>query len=62
MAVSVVVIGGGPADVEAARAAASSGAVVALVCDEAIGGRAGWHWMTWQPSLRLILLLASYRF
>jgi dihydrolipoamide dehydrogenase len=43
MAVNVVVIGGGPAGVEAARAAASAGAVVTVVCDESIGGRAGWH-------------------
>ncbi len=43
MGVSVVVIGGGPAGVEAARAAASAGAAVTVVCDEAIGGRAGWH-------------------
>ena len=39
----VVVIGGGPAGIEAAKAAAAAGATVTLVSDSAVGGRAGWH-------------------
>ena len=38
----VAIIGGGPAGIEAARAAAVSGARVTLVHDGAPGGRAGW--------------------
>ena len=39
----VVVIGAGPAGIEAAKAASSAGAQVTLVTDGPIGGRAGWH-------------------
>jgi dihydrolipoamide dehydrogenase len=39
----VVVIGGGPAGVEAARAAAQAGAKVTIISDGPVGGRAGWH-------------------
>lgn len=39
----IVVIGGGPAGIEAAKAAATAGATVTLVSDGPIGGRAGWH-------------------
>ncbi len=39
----VLVIGAGPAGIEAARAAAMAGAQVTLVSEGAIGGRAGWH-------------------
>jgi len=42
----VVIIGGGPAGIEAARAAATAGAErvqVTLVTDGPLGGRAGWH-------------------
>jgi pyruvate/2-oxoglutarate dehydrogenase complex dihydrolipoamide dehydrogenase (E3) component len=39
---NVIVIGGGPAGVDAATAAAAAGAVVTLVSESAIGGRAGW--------------------
>jgi pyruvate/2-oxoglutarate dehydrogenase complex dihydrolipoamide dehydrogenase (E3) component len=39
----IVVIGGGPAGIEAARAAAAAGGHVTLVSDEPVGGRAGWH-------------------
>lgn len=39
----IIVIGGGPAGIEAARAAARSGAAVTIVSSEAPGGRAGWH-------------------
>lgn len=38
----VVVIGGGPAGIEAAAAAALGGASVTLVSEGSIGGRAGW--------------------
>lgn len=43
MTKSIVVVGGGPAGLEAARAAALSGAAVTLVSDAPPGGRAGWH-------------------
>jgi dihydrolipoamide dehydrogenase len=39
----VIVVGGGPAGVEAARAAARAGARVSLVSNAPVGGRAGWH-------------------
>jgi pyruvate/2-oxoglutarate dehydrogenase complex dihydrolipoamide dehydrogenase (E3) component len=42
----VVIIGGGPAGIEAARTAASAGsdqAHVTLITDGPLGGRAGWH-------------------
>lgn len=39
----VVVIGGGPAGIEAARAASVAGAHVTVVSESPIGGRAGWH-------------------
>lgn len=38
----IVVIGGGPAGIEAARAAAEAGARVTLISDGPLGGRAGW--------------------
>ena len=40
---NIVIIGGGPAGLEAARAAAKAGAQVTLVSNEGLGGRAGWH-------------------
>jgi len=43
MGIETVVIGAGPAGVEAACAAASAGAAVTVVSDGAVGGRAGWH-------------------
>jgi pyruvate/2-oxoglutarate dehydrogenase complex dihydrolipoamide dehydrogenase (E3) component len=43
MSKEVVVIGGGPAGIEAARGAATAGARVTLVSNEGIGGRANWH-------------------
>jgi pyruvate/2-oxoglutarate dehydrogenase complex dihydrolipoamide dehydrogenase (E3) component len=43
MSVQIVVIGAGPAGIEAAKAAALAGGQVALVSEEAVGGRAGWH-------------------
>ncbi|MCA9968818.1 MAG: FAD-dependent oxidoreductase, partial [Anaerolineales bacterium] len=39
----IIVIGSGPAGIEAARAAATAGAHVTLVGDGPVGGRAGWH-------------------
>ncbi len=39
----IIVLGGGPAALEAARAAARRGARVTLVTEGAVGGRAGWH-------------------
>jgi dihydrolipoamide dehydrogenase len=39
----VLVIGGGPAGITAAKAAALGGAEVTLVSDGPLGGRAGWH-------------------
>lgn len=38
----IVVVGGGPAGIEAAAAAARAGAAVTLVSEGPIGGRAGW--------------------
>jgi pyruvate/2-oxoglutarate dehydrogenase complex dihydrolipoamide dehydrogenase (E3) component len=39
----VVVIGGGPAGIEAAREAAKLGLAVTMISAEPVGGRAGWH-------------------
>ncbi|MEZ4645513.1 MAG: FAD-dependent oxidoreductase [Chloroflexota bacterium] len=56
----IIVIGGGPAGIEAAKAAATAGARVILVSNAPIGGRAGWHsllpskvWLTASDSLAL---------
>ncbi|MEJ2747580.1 MAG: FAD-dependent oxidoreductase, partial [Anaerolineae bacterium] len=56
----IIVIGGGPAGVEAAAAAAKAGAQVTLISNAPIGGRAGWHsllpskvWLTTADSLAL---------
>lgn len=61
MTKQIVVIGGGPAGVEAARAAARAGGEVTLVHDAPIGGRAGWHsllpskvWLTAADTLGLL--------
>ncbi|MCB8959333.1 MAG: NAD(P)/FAD-dependent oxidoreductase [Ardenticatenales bacterium] len=43
MSKHVIVIGGGPAGIEAARAAAQAGAKVSLISEGPVGGRAGWH-------------------
>jgi len=58
MSRKVVVIGGGPAGLEAARAAAEAGAQVTLVSNAPLGGRAIWHgllpskvWLTLADSL-----------
>ncbi len=39
----IVIIGGGPAGIEAARTAARAGANVTLISEGPVGGRAGWH-------------------
>ena len=46
MGEKVIVIGGGPAGIEAARAASAVGAQVTLVSEGPVGGRAGWHSLT----------------
>jgi dihydrolipoamide dehydrogenase len=46
MSEQVIVVGGGPAGIEAARAASSAGARVTLVSEGPVGGRAGWHSLT----------------
>jgi len=43
MSQKIVIIGGGPAGIEAARAAAAAGAQVTLISEGPVGGRAGWH-------------------
>ncbi len=43
MSKHIVIIGAGPAGVEAARAAAKAGAQVTLVSNEPLGGRSVWH-------------------
>lgn len=57
----VLVVGGGPAGIEAARAARSAGAEVTLVSEGPVGGRAGWHsllpskvWLTAADSAGLL--------
>ncbi len=42
MSKQIIVIGGGPAGVEAARAAAKNGAKITIVSATPVGGRAGW--------------------
>lgn len=42
MSRTIMVIGGGPAGIEAAVAAARAGAHVTLVSEGPLGGRAGW--------------------
>ncbi len=43
MSKHIIIIGGGPAGIEAARASASAGAAVTLVSEGPVGGRSGWH-------------------
>lgn len=43
MSKHIVIIGGGPAGVQAATAAATAGASVTVVSDSPVGGRSGWH-------------------
>jgi pyruvate/2-oxoglutarate dehydrogenase complex dihydrolipoamide dehydrogenase (E3) component len=43
MSKRIIIIGGGPAGIEAARAAAKAKAEVTLVSEGPIGGRSGWH-------------------
>jgi len=58
---NIIVIGGGPAGIEAARTAASTGQKVIIVSDAPLGGRAGWHsllpskvWLTAADTLGLL--------
>ena len=53
----IIVVGGGPAGIEAAKAAAKAGSQVTLVSEGPVGGRAGWHsllpskvWLTCAPT------------
>lgn len=62
----VVIIGGGPAGIEAARAAAQAGGKVTIVSEGPVGGRAGWHsllpskvWLTAADTLGLLSEAAS---
>jgi pyruvate/2-oxoglutarate dehydrogenase complex dihydrolipoamide dehydrogenase (E3) component len=57
----IIIIGGGPAGVEAALAAATAVSQVTLISDAPIGGRAGWHsllpsklWLTVADTLGLL--------
>jgi len=43
MSNKIIIIGGGPAGIEAARAAATAGSEVTLVSEGPVGGRSGWH-------------------
>lgn len=43
MSKQILVIGGGPAGIEAARAAALGDTAVTLITNAPVGGRAGWH-------------------
>lgn len=60
MSKQIVVIGGGPAGIEAALAAARAGAGVTLISDSPVGGRSGWSsllpskvWLTAADTLGL---------
>ncbi|HFQ93840.1 MAG TPA: NAD(P)/FAD-dependent oxidoreductase [Anaerolineae bacterium] len=60
MSKQIVIIGGGPAGIEAAREAVRAGGRVALVSNAPLGGRAGWHslspskvWLTTADTLGL---------
>ena len=57
----IIVIGGGPAGIEAARTAVLAGQKVTLISDAPVGGRAGWHsllpskvWLTAADTLGLM--------
>lgn len=43
MSKQIIIIGGGPAGIEAAQAAATAGSEVTLVSEGPVGGRSGWH-------------------
>ncbi len=60
MGKQIVIIGGGPAGIEAAREAVRAGGRVTLVSNAPLGGRAGWHslspskvWLTTADTLGL---------
>ena len=57
----VIIIGNGPAGIEAARSAALAGAQVTLIGEGPVGGRAGWHsllpskvWLSAADALALV--------
>lgn len=61
MSKKIVIIGGGPAGIEAAKAASKAGGAVTLVSNSPVGGRAGWHsllpskvWLTAADSLGVL--------
>ena len=43
MSKQIIIIGGGPAGIEAAKAAAKAGASATIVSEGPVGGRSGWH-------------------
>lgn len=43
MSKQIIIIGGGPAGIEAAKAAVKAGSSVTLVSEGPVGGRSGWH-------------------
>ena len=43
MSKHIIIIGGGPAGIEAARAATKAGSQITLVSEGPVGGRSGWH-------------------
>ncbi len=60
MSNQIIIIGGGPAGIEAARAAAKNGADTTIISNSPLGGRAGWHslmpskvWLTAADALGL---------
>jgi len=57
----IIVVGGGPAGIEAAKAAAKAGSQVSLISEGPVGGRAGWHsllpskvWLTAADTMGLL--------
>lgn len=62
----IIIIGGGPAGIEAARAAAKAGSHVTLVSEGPVGGRSGWHSLlpskVWLSAADTVGLLAESPF
>jgi dihydrolipoamide dehydrogenase len=64
----IIVVGGGPAGIEAAKAAARAGGQVTLISEGPVGGRAGWHsllpskvWLTAADTAGLVAETPSLR-